>query len=302
MDRSLSARTTVSHAINTVKLIEMAYRSRDPLRRAQILAEAQPQLAWALTSAIAECQEGDHKRTWAEIGQAVGIPRETVFRQFQAGGPIVTTKATQSAKSPAPTAKKADAAEAIYAFQTDDGNWFGSHDILPSGEYTTAVLHFRPVETEGNPFANQFLRVRVGHLRGDVTFHAAQVLMPDGRERRVRVTSEVLNLLFEDGQTPLRRALTELVHATVGNPGVDPAFREIVEQAAQAQGKSAASAEAVYAEVMPTAEFIAAVEAVVAAAPDATPLDIHAAIALRKLESVIKEYKAWAKVQAQTHT
>jgi hypothetical protein len=272
--------------------------SREPLRRAQLLAEAQAQLAWALSAAVAQCQEGDSKRTWAAIGEAIGMPRETAYRQFTAGGPMVVTKPVQSTTSSNLGATRADDVDAIYAFETEGGDWLGSPEKLPTGQHITAVLNFRPSD-EGNAFANQMLRVRIGRLREDVTFHAAQVQLPDGSERRVRVTYEVLNLLFEDGQTPLRRALTALVHACLGNPAVDPNFQGAVREAMRAQVASTPTAELIHGSVMPAAEFVEAVVKLIEAGRNATPLDVHAIVALRRLENVVAAYDAWANARTR---
>jgi hypothetical protein len=67
---------TDARASSVAAMIEMARQQQHPLRRAQILAEAQPHLGWALRSAVAECL--DNRHTWAEIGAAVSMPRETV--------------------------------------------------------------------------------------------------------------------------------------------------------------------------------------------------------------------------------
>lgn len=282
--------TTDSRAMNAVEMIQMACSSRDPIRRAQVLAEAQPQLAWALRSAIEECQ--DTHRSWADIGQVIGLPRETVYRQFNAGGPIVTTKAVQSATSPNLTVKNAYEADAIFAFQTEDGIWHPPLDPAPSDKSVTAMLRFEPSNPEVNQFAGQVLRVRFGQGQEDVSFTSAQVRLADGSERRVRVTHEVVNLLFEDGQTPLRRALTAVVHATLYNPAVDPAFRKTVSQAADAQVRSVCAAGE---DRIPTSEFVAAVQAVIAEARNADPLDVHSAVAVRRLETVVADYQAWSK-------
>lgn len=269
----------VSRALNAAEMIEMSCASSDPLRRAQILGDAQSQLAWALAAAVAEC--ADAKVSWADIGRAVGMPRETVFRQFKAGGPIVTVKAVHSEKSSI-REPEAAADEGIYAFQGDDGVWHGPFDALPEGKFATAFLNFRPADSVGSPFAGQLLRVRVGSFPEDLSVHAAQVRFADNTERRVRVTNEVINVLFEDGQTPLRRALYALYLATAGNPKVSSGFQAVVINAADAMTKS-------------TPELVAAVDAIIDAAPAATPLDIHTVVALRKLEGVVKGFKAWAK-------
>jgi hypothetical protein len=291
MSRYEQASMTESRAINAAEMIQLACTSTDPIRRAQILAETQPQLAWALRSAIEECLAAE--QTWAQIGQAVGVPRETVFRQFTAGGPIVTTRAVQSAKSPN---LNSYAADAIYAFQTEDGTWYGSPDALPSDQFTTAMLHFDPADPQTNHFAGQVLRVRFGPYQGDISFNSAQVCTANGTVLRVRVTHEVVDLLFANGQTPLRRALTALVHATTGNPGVDPAFREVVDRAAHAQTKSVSNADA----PVTTAEFVTAVQTVIDSAPP--KLDVHVAMTLKRLEKVVAGYQAWSAATQPTRS
>jgi hypothetical protein len=286
---SLESVTTNTRAMNAVDMIQLACASTDPIKRAQLLAEAQPQLAWALRSAIQECQDAD--LPWAAIGERIGLPRETVYRQVHAGGPVVTVRAAQVKTSPNLTGRNTPAGEAIYAFQTEDDRWWGPHQALPAGDFTTAMLPFQPANPESNRFADQLLRVRVGACTDDVSFYSAQIRLADGTERRVRITYEVMNLLFENGQTPLRRALTQLVHATVGNPAVGAAFQEIVNRAATAQTHSTT---ATVEDRIPTTEFIAAVQAVLTAARN-TPeqLDTHASMAVRRLELVVADYETW---------
>jgi hypothetical protein len=291
MSPSPGSMTTNTRAMNAVEMIQLACASTDPIKRAQLLAEAQPQLAWALRSAIQECE--DAGLPWAAIGERIGLPRETVYRQVRAGGPVVTVRAAQAKTSPNLTGRNTPGGEAIYAFQTEDDRWWGAHDALPAGQFTTAMLPFQPANPESNRFAGQLLRVRVGQCADDVSFYTAQIRLADGTQQRVRITYEVMNLLFEDGQTPLRRALTQLVYATLGNPAVHAAFQEVVNRAATAQANSAAASTA---DRIPTAEFIAAVQAVLAAAHH-TPeqLDSYATMAVRRLQQVVADYEAWRK-------
>jgi hypothetical protein len=271
---------TDARASSVAAMIEMARQQQSPLRRAQILAEAQPHLGWALRSAVAECI--DSKHTWAEIGDAVGMPRETVYRQYMSQGPVVTARAVQSPKGQ--MVSNPDAAEAIYAFQTDDGHWWGPYDALPEGQYVTAALPFDPDPRTQNRFAKQVLRVRIGQ-RDDVSPHAAQVHLADGRPWRARVTTEIINLLFEDGQTPTRRAVRDLYYATSGSPSVDPKFQQVVNRAADAMGMTTSDQ-----------AFFAAVRAVIDAAPDDRNLGGPAAPALRRLKAVLDEYERWTQV------
>lgn len=80
-------------------MLDAARRARGPLVRAQILSEAQYQIAWSLREAVIDCQNDERRRSWADIGNAIGLPRETAWRQFKAGGPLVTVKPYQSADS-----------------------------------------------------------------------------------------------------------------------------------------------------------------------------------------------------------
>ena len=99
----------------------------------------------------------------------------------------------------------------------------------------------------------------------------------------MRVTHAVLDLMFGDGQTPLRQAMTALVNADTLNPLVPQPLRSAIERAASKMGLG-----------VPPELFIAEVEKVVALAGLAAP-DERVATAMRRLERVVKEYRAWAK-------
>ncbi|MEY9839359.1 hypothetical protein [Streptacidiphilus sp. EB103A] len=286
--------TTNARAQNVAEMIQMAAASRDPIRRAQILADAQAQLAWAVRSAVDECL-GNH--SWAQIGQALGLSKESAWRQYDSQGPIVTVKAAQSKASA--NASSLQPEVAVYAFQADSGEWFGSEDMLPEGQYKTAFMPFNPPDPETNRFAAQTLRARYGPWTGDVSFHTALLVEADGTQRRVRVTDEILNMLFGDGQTALRRALTALVHAAIYSPDVDPTFRELVETAAHVQARSVPAAAAQNGEVRTTAEFVKAIQDVLDAGERSRPRDPRVDLALSRLKSIVVDYTAWARA-AQT--
>jgi hypothetical protein len=276
--------------MNAVEMIKMACASTDPIKRAQILAEAQPQIAWALRSAVEECQ--DANLPWTQIGDRIGLPRETVYRQVQSGGPVVTVRASQAKADTRPT-NRTTVVEAIYAFQTEDDLWLGSRDAFPTGEFVTALLPFQPANPEANQFAGQALRVRIGQCDQDVSFISAQVRLADGTEHRVRVTYEVVDLLFGDGQTPLRQALTQVIQAAVGNPAVDGAFQQVADRAALAQAQSVPAAGE---NRISAAEFVQAVRAVLDEARNfPNGLDAHSAQAVWRLDQVVADYEAWRK-------
>lgn len=263
-----------------ITMIQTALGAQDPLRRAEYLSEAQMQLGWTLRAAVQECQEAG--MSWQVIGTALRVPKETIFRQFTAGGPVITAKPVQSMASPGVTDMHRPAAEAVYAFRAQDGTWFGPHDALQHGQYADGTLHFEPAQPV-NAFADQVLTMRFGPWDRDVSVHACQVTLPDGMPRRVRVTHAVLDFLFGDGQTPLRQAMTALVNAGTLNPLVPQPLRSAIERAAGKMGLG-----------VPPELFIAEVEKVVALAGLAAP-DERVATAMRRLERVVREYRAWAK-------
>lgn len=282
MAKSNASLVTQSRAFNAADLIALAISASDPLRRAQLLANAQAQLAWTLRSAVEECAESDI--SWAKIGEAVGMPRESIFRQYSAGAPIVALKAVQSPTSPnMADPRNRYPADAIFAFQTPDGRWWGPRDLLSEGQYRTAALPFHPAANVGSPFAGQMLMVRYGPIEQNVSFHAAQVVEPDGSPRRVRVTHDVMDLMFSDGQTPLRRAITAVVHAVLSNPRNPQQLREAVDRAAKAQNPA-----------VPLADFVAAVKAVIETAETVEPTDIFSHEAIERLKKVVAEFDAWA--------
>ena len=141
----------------TITMIQMGLGAQGPQQRAKYLSDAQMQLGWALRAAVQECQEAG--LSWQAIGTALGVPKETLFRQFSAGGPVITAKPVQSMASPGATIMHQSGVEAVYAFRSQNGNWFGPHKALPAGP-TSAGMTGRTdsavTRTNGRP-----------HERGD---------------------------------------------------------------------------------------------------------------------------------------
>ncbi|MEW1912350.1 hypothetical protein AB0442_28590 [Kitasatospora sp. NPDC085895] len=293
MTAASSVPTTDARALNAAEMVQMAVASQDPLRRAQILADAQAQLAWALRSAVGECVED--KRSWSEIGQAIGLSKESAWRQWSSQGPVVSIRAGQSKDSANAKATDVQPAAAIYAVQAENGEWFGLHNALPEGDYKTGFLRLDAPNRESNRFASQTLRARYGPWAGDIPFFSCTVVDPDGTELKVRVTDEILNVIFGDGQTALRRALTALVHATLYSPDVDPDFRRLVDQAAHLQARSTPTAAQTGHDTRTTAEFVQAVNDVLTAGERSRPSNPHIESALRYLTNVVWEYQTWAR-------
>jgi hypothetical protein len=268
----------------TITMIQMGLGAQDPQQRAKYLSDAQMQLGWALRAAVQECQEAGS--SWQAIGTALGVPKETLFRQFSAGGPVITAKPVQSMASPGATTMHRSGAEAVYAFRSQDGNWFGPHTALANGQFTDGTLRFEPAQPT-SPFAGQVLTMRFGPQERDISAHACQVTLPDGTPRRVRVTHAVLDFVFGDGQTSLRQAMTVLTHAAMGNPRVPAPLQTVIDQATHAMGLG-----------VPAERLIAAVDRVVALVGlDAA--DEKVAAAIRRLEQAVLEYRIWVRVTAR---
>jgi hypothetical protein len=176
--------------------------------------------------------------------------------------------------------------DVVYAFRSQNGNWFGPHTALPNGEFTDGTLHFEPAQPT-NPFVGQVLTMRFGPQERDVSAHACQVTLPDGSPRHVRVTHAVLDFMFGDGQTPLRQAVAALTHAAIGNPRVPALLQAVIGQAARMMTLA-----------VPVERLTTAVDRVVAiVGPDAA--DENVAAAIRRLEPVALEYRMWVKVRGR---
>lgn len=281
----MASEMTDTRIATMVAMLEQARRAYDPLVRAQILAETQYQAAWALRETVVDCQE-DTRRTWAEIGKAIGLPRETAWRQFKAGGPLVTVKPYQAADSPLADSQPRPFADdhAVYAFRSEEGSWFGPDDQLPEGQFGTGWLTFDPPNAPDSRFAREELLVRYGAWDGDVSFHSPLIRdTGSGKPMRVRATYEVIDWLFGDGQTALRQAMTAVAQALAITSRVSPELVELVNKATAAMGLD-----------VPTSDFIAAVEQVADSAVLGYRAGLQLSQALLRLERAVLQYQAWA--------
>jgi hypothetical protein len=84
---SPTAITTDVRMRNVITLVQMAMESRQPVRRAQHLAEAQRQTGWALRSAVEECKDAD--TPWRTLAGSLELAHDALWRQYKAGGPVM---------------------------------------------------------------------------------------------------------------------------------------------------------------------------------------------------------------------
>jgi len=280
----MPSETTEARIATAVAMLDAARRARDPLVRAQILSEAQYQIAWSLREAVADCQDGEPRRSWADIGNAIGLPRETAWRQFKAGGPLVTVKPYQSADSPLSDSQPQPftSDSAICAFTDQEGNWFGPGEDYDN-RYGLGWLSFNPPNAPASRFAGQDLLVRYGPWDGDASFHAPQITEKDtGRLVRIRATDEVIDWLFGDGQTAVRQAMTKVAEAVAMTPNTSQALADLVDKATTAQSPD-----------LPFDNFLAAAAAVAEHAVLAYRDGASLSRAFRDLERAVRQRQAW---------
>jgi hypothetical protein len=234
---------------------------------------------------VVDCQDGEPRKSWADIGNAIGLPRETAWRQFKAGGPLVTVKPYQSADSPLSDSEPQPftSDSAIYAFSDPEGNWFGPAEALEEGQYGLGWLDFNPPNAPASRFAAQELLVRHGPWDGDVTFHAPQIIEKDtGRPVRVRATYEVIDWLFGDGQTALRQAMTKVAQAIAMTPNANRTLVELVDKATIVQNPD-----------LPIGDFISAASRVAEHANLGYRNGANLSRALLDLERAVLQRQAW---------
>ncbi|MEV6611296.1 hypothetical protein [Kutzneria sp. NPDC051319] len=82
--------TTDTCMSNVIELLNLAMKKGQPEKRAEIITEAQHFLAWALRSAMTECQEIG--QSWRALGPKIGMPHNVLYRQYSAGAPVIATE------------------------------------------------------------------------------------------------------------------------------------------------------------------------------------------------------------------
>jgi hypothetical protein len=73
---------------NVITLLHSAMDAKQPVWRAQYLADAQRLIGWALRSAVDECREG--WVSWRLLAHELDMAHDTLYRQHGAGGPLST--------------------------------------------------------------------------------------------------------------------------------------------------------------------------------------------------------------------
>jgi hypothetical protein len=282
MPNSTHRPATDSRALNAIAMINEAVVNSDPIRRAGLLADAQRQIARALTSCLDECVETDGV-TWSAVAEAVGVGRETLFRQHKARAPIVVIKSTHTPQ------KEVAMIDSVYSFETENGDWFGPSDTHQTGQYRSGILAFYPNPATGqNKLSGQMLRVRIGPVPADeVSTHAAMIHLPDSSAERVRLTDEVLALLFNDSRTPLCQAMVATFNAVINDSSADIALRTAVDTATIAMVP----------DKFTEAELIAAVKNVLVEAEEHPDMDTTARIAISRLRQTLRDLESWTRIR-----
>ena len=181
------------HTRNVVTLLESVLSSRDPSRRAQYLAEAQRQLGWAQRCAIDECQR--QKLSWRQIGTAVGVAHDALYRQYASGGPVVTISPFYRKES---RNNMKTTAQLAVAFRTVDD---GRLHVLAEPDVHGLNSFMMPFNPGGpSPYARRDLQYyyrSVPNLAvADLGRSAGYTLRPDGFGVAFCITEEVMDELF----------------------------------------------------------------------------------------------------------
>src|SRR5579863_8239324 len=83
---------------NIIDEASRALAIQDPIGRADIISgQIQPYAGWALRWAIQDCRAAG--MTWQAIAAVLGRSYPALLRQFEAGGPVYTARAAQSAET-----------------------------------------------------------------------------------------------------------------------------------------------------------------------------------------------------------
>lgn len=193
MDSSDSGRTVTDiHVRNVITLLEGALSSDDTAWRAQYLAEAQRQLGWAQRRAIDECQQ--IKMPWRQIGSTVGVAHDALYRQYSAGGPIVTVAPFYRRDS----RNVETVAHLAIGFRTiDDGRMHVVDEASVTGLDSFAMA-FNPANP--SPYSGRdlqyYFRPAPGLAIADLGRSAGYALRPQHLAIAVSITEAVMDELF----------------------------------------------------------------------------------------------------------
>ena len=186
------SKVTDVHTQNVIALLQSVLASRDPSQRAQFLADAQQQLGWAQRRAIEECQQ--HKLSWRQIGAALGIAHDALYRQYASGGPVVTVSPFYRRQS----RNMQTTAQLAVAFRTADD---GHLHVLAAADVRGLESFTMPFNPGGpSPYAGrdlQFYYRPVPDLAvADLGRSAGYTLRPVGFNIAFCISKEVMDELF----------------------------------------------------------------------------------------------------------
>jgi len=180
------------HTRSVITLLESVLASRDPSRRAQYLAEAQRQLGWAQRRAIDECQR--RNLSWRQIGAALGMAHDALYRQYASGGPVVTASPFYRRES----RNMQTTAQLTVAFRTVDD---GRLHVLAEADVQGLDSFTMPFNPGGpSPYAGRDLQYYYRPVPdlavADLGRSAGYTLRPDGLGVAFCITEEVMDELF----------------------------------------------------------------------------------------------------------
>jgi hypothetical protein len=191
-DAESDSNVTDVHTQNVITLLRDALASREPSRKAQLVAEAQRQLGWAQRHAIDECRH--RELSWRQMAAAVGLAHDALYRQYSSGGPIVTVSPFYRRES----RNMQTTAQLAVAFRTvDDGHLhvLGEADVHGLQSFT---MPFNPAGASpyGGRDLQYYYRPVPDLAVADLGRSAGYTLRPEGFGTAFCITEEVMDELF----------------------------------------------------------------------------------------------------------
>jgi hypothetical protein len=191
-DAEPAGNVTDVHTQNVITLLRDVLASRDPAQRARRLAEAQQQLGWAQRHAVDECRL--RGLSWRQIGAALGVAHDALYRQYSSGGPVVTAAPFYRRES----RNMQTTAQLTVAFRTVDD---GRLHVLPEADVRGLQSFTMPFNPAGpSPYARrdlQYYYQPVPDLAvADLGRSAGYTLRPEGFGVAFCVTESVMDELF----------------------------------------------------------------------------------------------------------
>lgn len=207
---------------NVIALLHHAKDNDDPVRRAQILTDAQHQLAWALRWAVTDCQQAG--QPWRTLGTKIGLPHGVLYRQVTAAGPVVAAEPHHNRQL-----------RVAVGFRTVDDDQLHVLDQARATGLDSTTIFFDPAEGSNgrSPYAQRDIEFYyewwpITDLANLGRARPYPLWMPEFGRRPLHMTEDVFDELFGSPEvgspawSRWRAAARARDHAHLPAPGTNP--------------------------------------------------------------------------------